>query len=167
MSSAELGARTLVLLRHGKSDWSGGHGDRERPLAERGRRQAPEAGRWLEANVGPIDLVLVSPAERAVSTWNLVADQLSRPGSVRTEDRVYDASAAELLAMVRELPDDARTVLLVGHNPGLEDLVHRLLGQEVPMKTSGIAVVEVQGSWTDLGQAPATLHASGRPPKSA
>jgi phosphohistidine phosphatase len=62
---------TLIVLRHGKSDWSGGEPDHLRPLARRGRRQAPEAGRWLAHNVAAIDLAVVSPAERTRETWRL------------------------------------------------------------------------------------------------
>ena len=68
--------RTLILLRHAKSDWSGMEADIRRPLAQRGRRQAPEAGRWLGANVDNIDLVVLSPATRAQQTWELVAAEL-------------------------------------------------------------------------------------------
>src|SRR6478735_578713 len=66
--------RTLVLLRHAKSDWSTGEPDPRRPLAGRGRRQAPEAGRWLAANLDAIDLAVVSPATRARQTWELAGE---------------------------------------------------------------------------------------------
>lgn len=156
--------RTLILLRHAKSDWSGDAPDIARPLAARGRRQAPEAGRWLNANVRRIDLAIVSPAERARSTWHLVSAELDAPPRLRLEDRVYAASGDELLAVVREMSDDLDTVALVGHNPGIEDLVARLTGEGVRMPTSAIAVVVVRGGWTSAGDTPATLRASGRPP---
>ncbi len=71
-SRPPISERTLILLRHAKSDWSGDEVDLARPLADRGRRQAPDSGRWLNANIGSIALALVSPAERARSTWDLV-----------------------------------------------------------------------------------------------
>ena len=78
---------TLILLRHAKSDWSGGGADLDRPLAKRGRRQAAEAGRWLAANVPGIDLAVVSPATRAGSTWKVVAGELDGPTTVSTPPR--------------------------------------------------------------------------------
>ncbi len=156
-------ARTLVLLRHAKSDWSHGLPDRDRPLAPRGRRQAPEAGRWIRDHLDPLDLAVVSPAVRALTTWQLVAAELG-PVQTRTDDRVYAASADELLAVVRGLPDRLRTVALVGHNPGLEDLLELLTGDWVAMPTSAVAVLELSGGWSGAGSDNATLRASGRPP---
>jgi phosphohistidine phosphatase len=155
---------TLILLRHGKSDWSGDSPDLERPLAGRGRRQAPEAGRWLATNIHSIDVALVSSAARTRSTWELVAAELAAPPRARVDDRLYAATLEELLTVVRQLPDDLGTVVIVGHNPGMEDLVSCLTGEEVPMTTSSIAVVDLAGSWAQAGHGPATLRAAGRPP---
>jgi phosphohistidine phosphatase len=156
--------RTLILLRHAKSDWSGDEADRDRPLAPRGRRQAPDAGRWLAANVESIDLVVLSPARRARSTWELVAAELDSPPPTRVEERAYAASARELLAVVRGLPEHAATVVLVGHNPGMEDLASGLTGEPTPMPTSALAVVTLSGSWSAAGEGSGVLRASGRPP---
>lgn len=163
-SRQAVAERTLVLLRHAKSDRSGHEPDPERPLASRGRRQAPEAGRWLAASIGVLDLAVLSPAVRAQSTWDLVAAELRAPVPVRVDDRVYAASAGDLLAVVRDLSEDAHTVVMVGHNPGLEDLVPRLTGERIAMKTSAIAVIELSGGWATAGHSPATLVAAGRPP---
>jgi phosphohistidine phosphatase len=157
--------RTLVLLRHAKSDWSGCEPDIERPLAERGRRQASDAGRWLRANVGHIDLAVVSPARRARSTWDLVASELDEPPRGQVDERTYAASAAGLLTVVRGLDDDSKTVVLVGHNPGLENLLRVLTGGQARMPTSALAVISWSGSWSTAGQCPAALRASGRPPR--
>ena len=110
--------RTLILLRHAKSDWSGMESDIRRPLADRGRRQAPKAGRWLAANVDRIDLAVVSPATRAQQTWELVSAELPAPPPTRIDERVYAASDRRLLAVVRDVMADINTVVLVGHNPG-------------------------------------------------
>ena len=157
--------RTLILLRHAKSDWSGNEADFLRPLAKRGRRQAPEAGRWLAANIGRVDLAVVSPAERARESWLLASAELTDQPQVRFDDRVYAASGDALLGVVQELPDEANTVLLVGHNPGIEHLVSTLTGLEVSMPTSGLAVIAVPGPWSTSGPSSATLRASGRPPR--
>ncbi|HLN79017.1 MAG TPA: histidine phosphatase family protein [Nocardioidaceae bacterium] len=159
-----MSERTLILLRHAKSDWSGDAADIARPLAKRGRRQAPESGRWLNANIAGIDLAIVSPASRAQSTWDLVAAELDAPPPTRIDDRVYAASGVDLLGVVQELPEDIDTVVLVGHNPGLEELVARLTGEPVPLPTSAIAVIAMPGSWVTAGHTSAALRASGRPP---
>ena len=155
---------TLILLRHAKSDWSGGEPDIDRPLAARGRRQAAEAGRWLAANVPGIDLAVVSPATRARSTWELVAGELDRAPELLVDDRVYAASGEELLEVVQGLADDTGTVVLTGHNPGVEELAELLAGQWVRMPTSALAVLDLAGSWSGAGDGSAVLRASGRPP---
>ena len=155
---------TLILLRHGKSDWSGGEPDHLRPLAQRGRRQVPVAGRWLADNVGVIDLAVVSPAERTRETWRLASVELAVPPPVREDDRVYAASPSALLGVVRELPGELAAVVLVGHNPGLEDLVANLTGRYVPMPTSALAVIDLPGTWSAAGSDAAELRTHGRPP---
>ncbi|CAN5535429.1 histidine phosphatase family protein [soil metagenome] len=159
-----MSRRTLILLRHAKSDWSEDDADIARRLAKRGRQQAPEAGRWLDANIASIDLALVSPAKRARSTWTLASAELQISALTRIDDRLYAASDRELLDVVRTLSPDIDTVVLVGHNPGIEDLVLLLTGETVPMPTSALAVIAVTGSWSTAGHSPAALKASGRPP---
>jgi phosphohistidine phosphatase len=155
---------TLILLRHGKSDWSGGEPDHLRPLSRRGRRQVPLAGRWLADNVGVIDLAVISPAERTRETWRLAAAELAVPPTFREDDRVYTGSAPSLLDVVRELPGELTTVVVVGHNPGVEDLVASLTGRRVPMPTSALAVIDLSGPWSAATNTAAELRAHGRPP---
>jgi phosphohistidine phosphatase len=164
--------RRLVLVRHAKSDYPWGVADHARPLNERGRRDAPAAGRWLGQHVewpsGGSALVLVSTARRAQLTWSLARAELPAPWSgveQRDEGRIYEASAAELVALVREAPREVSTLLLVGHNPGLVDLIE---GTAAPgeataratakFPTSAIAVLDVPGPWSALGRSPCTLH---------
>ncbi len=159
--------RTLVLLRHGKSDWSGGEADVDRPLAPRGRRQAPEAGRWIAANLPRLDLAVVSPAARARATWDLAAAELDQPPPVTVEPAVYAAGADRLLEVLTALEDDLATVVLVGHNPGLEDLAGALAdpaGDAARMTTAALAVLALPGRWADLAPGSATLRVAGRPP---
>ena len=155
---------TLIVLRHGKSDWSGGEPDHLRPLARRGRRQVPEAGRWIADHVGSLDLAVISPAERTRETWRIAAAELAVPPPVREDDRVYGGSAHSLLGIVRELPDEVGTVVLVGHNPGVEDLVASLTGRTVPMPTSALAVIDLTGPWSAAADTAGALRAQGRPP---
>jgi Phosphohistidine phosphatase SixA len=159
--------RTLVVLRHAKSAWPDGVRDHERPLAARGRRDAPAAGRALAgADLLP-DLVLCSTAVRARQTWEAAAEQWGTPPPVRLEGRLYGADVPELLEAVREVPEHVRTLLLVGHNPGLEELVLELAGEglddslaqvRTKFPTSAVAVLVWHGSsWHELGPGDALL----------
>ncbi|MFK4146049.1 SixA phosphatase family protein [Streptomyces sp. NPDC004065] len=159
--------RRLVVLRHAKSARPEGVADHERPLAPRGRRDAPAAGRALaEADCLP-DLALCSTALRARQTWELASAQWGTPPAVRYDTRLYAAGAADLLAVVREAPPEAGTLLLVGHNPGLEELVLELAGDglgdaldrlRTKFPTSAIAVLAWHGpGWQALAPGAALL----------
>ncbi|MBK1786068.1 SixA phosphatase family protein [Prauserella cavernicola] len=155
--------RELVILRHAKSDWPYGVADEERPLAERGRRDAPEAGKWLRAHVPAFDLVLCSTAKRTRQTWHLVRRELASPPEVTHDGRLYGASAGTLAAIARELPGEARTVLFIGHNPGLEDFVSELAGRGCTLKTSSIAVLSGKGDWSGVRPGWANLDEVAKP----
>ncbi len=159
--------RRLIVVRHAKSDWSAGVADHDRPLAGRGRREAVLVGRWLREHSVDIDLVLCSSAKRTRQTWKRVAAQLDPQRvhgiELRVEERLYAASDRALLRVVRALPDSARAVLLVGHNPGLEDLVAELTGVWRPLKTSSIAVLSGRSGWAHAGVRWAQLDSSATP----
>ncbi|MER5450616.1 histidine phosphatase family protein [Streptomyces sp. NPDC002764] len=167
---ARMGAgplRRLVVLRHAKSAWPAGVPDHERPLAPRGRRDAPAAGRALaEADCLP-DLALCSTAVRARQTWELASAQWGTPPPVRHDARLYVAEPADLLDAVHEVSPEVETLLLIGHNPALEELVLELAGDglddaldEVRTKfpTSAIAVLAWHGAtWRALAPGTALL----------
>ena len=159
-----MAKRTLVLMRHAKSDWSGDEPDLERPLAARGKRQAKEAGRWLDEHLPDLDFVVTSPAKRARSTWKMAGGECRHRPVVDTDERIYTLEDGDLLAVLREIDDDISSALLVGHNPGLDELVARLTGERVDMVTSALAVLRFSGRWRDLGKGAAQLEAFGRPP---
>ena len=117
--------RRLILLRHAKSDWPDVP-DRDRPLAKRGRRDAPRIGRWLHEHGYQPDVVVVSAATRTRQTWDLVAPELGGLPAVHFEPRAYAASALTLLYLAQELPARYRTALLIAHNPGLSELAASL-----------------------------------------
>ena len=154
--------RTLVLLRHGKSDWSVDACDADRPLNKRGRRQAADTGRWLARHLA-VDLAVVSTAKRARQTWRVVCEEMPRTAPCRESSRLYSHDGSDVLGVVRSLPDNARCVVLVGHNPALEEAVDRLTGSWVELPTSGLAVVRLD-EWSAAGAAPGTLESHGRPP---
>ena len=153
---------TLVLLRHAKSAWPAGVADRNRPLAGRGRREAPLAGKWLREHTD-VDLVVCSPAVRTRETWRSVLAELGAAPELRLDERIYDATTDELLAVVRELPASAATVLLIGHNPGLSDLVEELADTEIQLRTSSIAVLSGDVTWADVAPGALRLVASETP----
>lgn len=155
--------RRLVILRHAKSEWPEGVPDHLRPLGERGRRDAPAAGRWLAEEVGAVDLAACSPATRARQTWELAAAELPAEPELRIDERIYDAWPGDLVAVVHDLPDEAVTAVLIGHNPGLSMLVGALSGVRHELKTSGIAVLTWPGSWTSTSEAPVELVTTALP----
>jgi len=149
--------RTLLLMRHAKSDYPVGVPDRDRPLAPRGERDAAAAGLWLRAAYPAIDQVIVSPARRARETWTRVAPCLE-VGGVQEDARVYDDWGADLQQVVASLPDEARSALVIGHNPGIEEFTvsHATSGDPQAREralrkfpTSGIAVLHLPDTWAD------------------
>jgi phosphohistidine phosphatase len=159
-------ARRLILLRHAKSDWPD-VADHDRPLAGRGRRDAPAVGRWLGRAGYVPDAVVCSTALRARQTWDLAAAALASvvPGAsppVRYEPRVYEATVLGLLMLVREFSDDRHTVLIVGHNPGVAELAVGLVaprspGPPVGFPTAAVAVLGMPGPWASAGPGQARL----------
>ena len=141
--------RRLVLLRHAKSAWPDGVPDHERPLTDRGRRDATAAGQWLRAHVDRLDAVVCSPAQRARETWALVAAELTDPPEAAVDDDVYGAPPDVLADVVEALPDGAATALLIGHNPGMQEVVELLGGKAVEMRTASVAVLTWTGEWSD------------------
>ena len=148
--------RRLILLRHGKSAWPDGADDLERPLKKRGRAASRRMGRYLaEEGIVP-DLALVSPARRTQETWSLAKGPLGEV-PMRSEPRIYDASPDRLLSVIREVEPEVGTLLLVGHNPGLEELLRLVVRRENPSEgaiakypTAGLAVIEVPAAWPEL-----------------
>jgi phosphohistidine phosphatase len=159
--------RRLVLLRHAKSDWPD-VADHDRPLAKRGRRDAPAVGRWLGASGYVPDAVVCSTARRARETWDLAATGLAAavPGAapaVRYEPRVYEATVLGLLMLVREFDAGWRTALIVGHNPGLAELTVGLASPDSAppqaFPTAAVAVLGLPGPWAEAAPGEARLVA--------
>jgi phosphohistidine phosphatase len=161
------GMLRLMLLRHAKSNWPIGVADRDRPLAARGREAAPMIGRYLADELLLPDLVLVSPALRTAETWQLVAPMLPEKPSSQYEPRIYEAKPERLLRVVQETGAGVRTLLMIGHNPGFEELSAQLTGhgdryaaarmaQKFP--TCGLAVLDFAvEDWRDVAPRAARL----------
>lgn len=156
--------KTLFLVRHAKSSRDDPLlPDRDRPLNERGMRDAPKVGAQLARRDARPDLIISSPARRALATAEIFAGKLDyRLKDIVVEDRLYAATPDDLLAVVHELDDRVKRVMLFGHNPELTELAHRLSARIDDMPTC--AVVEFAfdtRSWSNVGvQEPAkvTLH---------
>ena len=152
--------RTLVLLRHGKSAYPPGVDDHQRPLAPRGRREAALAGAWIAGNLPAIDHIICSTAARTRQT--LEATGIVTPTAlVDFTDAIYEAYPDELLELVAAANPTDRALLLIGHAPGVPMLAEELAGPEsnrvalgelsAKFPTSAIAVLTVDGAWSDVG----------------
>lgn len=149
--------KTLHLLRHAKSDWAEpAISDHDRPLNRRGKRAREAIARHVAG--WPVDLVVSSTAKRARSTAKPVVAELGCP--VRYEPSLYTESAPELLRIVRALPDDVGAVLLVGHNPSIEDLTEMLCGTSPRYPTAALGTIDVAiEHWKEIAPGRGTLTA--------
>jgi phosphohistidine phosphatase len=144
--------RTLFVLRHAKSSWDHpGLTDVERPLNERGRKDAPRMGRLMRERALRPDVILCSPAERTRQTVALFAAAALLDAEPRFDERIYDASAARLIDVVSGVEREAEGVLLIGHNPGVEELIETLTGSRERMTTAALARVALDiDTWDDV-----------------
>ncbi|NBB78521.1 MAG: hypothetical protein GVY36_03630 [Verrucomicrobia bacterium] len=150
--------KQLTLIRHAKSSWSDASlDDFDRPLNQRGWRDAPRMGAYLrKMGLPPVDQMVSSPALRARTTADLIAKELGLPTEALTlEPRIYDASLTELFAVVHRLDDTDIHVVLVGHNPGFEQLACALdpdfAGDGAKFPTCGVACLKLPvDSWSKV-----------------
>jgi phosphohistidine phosphatase len=158
--------RQLVLVRHAKSSWDDPTlTDHERPLARRGRKALPRMrGHLEELKIRP-DVVLCSSARRTQETFDGIRNALAGKPEVKFEDGLYGASADEMLSRLKQLSDDVRCAMVVGHNPGMEDLGDLLTsgGDVDAVPTGAIALLSFTGSWRDLEASAASLDDIWRP----
>jgi phosphohistidine phosphatase len=149
--------RTLVLLRHAKSAYPDGVADHERPLAPRGEREAGLAGDWLRTHLPAIDAVLCSTATRTRET--LARTGIDAP--VRYVERLYDATAGTVIDEINGVSVDVSVLLVIGHEPTMTEVALGLANPETTnaeaaeristkFPTSAMAVLRLNGSWTDL-----------------
>jgi phosphohistidine phosphatase len=159
--------RTIVLLRHAKSAWGLDVPDHERPLSKRGARDSRAvADHLIDHRLIP-ELVWCSSARRARQTWDLIESSGVRSGDVAYDDHLYEAVAHELVKVLRKTPDEVGTVLMIGHSPGIPDLVERLaprdghqelwIRMDTKYPTSGLATLSYRGPWSELSEGSAEL----------
>jgi len=147
--------KTLFLVRHAKSSHDDPTlPDQDRPLDDRGRRDAPTIGKRLAKRDVKPDLLLSSPALRALTTARLIAEEIDfKRKDIVVDDRLYASSPDDLLSVIRALDNRLDRVMLFGHNPEFSDLAHRLSSEIVDMPTSAVAeyTFDVK-SWSGVGE---------------
>ncbi len=170
-----MSARTLVLLRHAKAETPGDLPDFERSLTAKGRADADAAGAWLADERLHPRLVICSPAARTRQTWHGVAIALAQaaPGAgspeVHYAPELYGAGRTEVVDLLRAVPDEVHTVLIIGHNPTMSDVsaLLRPYEQGLPgfeLRTAGLAVHRTEAPWseTEPGSMPQVLSHTAR-----
>ena len=149
--------KELILIRHAKSSWKDSSlDDRERPLNKRGERDAPEMGARLARRKHKPNLIVSSPAVRALETARIIARKLGYPRKdIAVEDRLYGAGVAELLDVIRNTDESVTTLMLFGHNPGLTELANHLGPRPIPnLPTCGVLHLRFETeTWSVVGYA--------------
>ena len=164
-SDTPLPRYRLLLLRHAKSAWPDGVDDHDRPLGGRGLKAAPLMGRYM-AHQGLLpDLALVSTARRTQETWALAGAELPDDIARRDVGEIYEAAADRIAAVVRGVDASVRTLLVVGHNPGLQELAidlvgdqERLAGVSEKFPTGALAVIDFTVAWRDVAAGSGVLE---------
>jgi phosphohistidine phosphatase len=143
--------RTLYLLRHAKSSWKDASlSDFERPLKRRGREAAQQIGERLAQEKLKNPVLICSPAVRTRETAELVLKSSKLRVEERWDERIYEASLRDLLQVVTEIPEDKKVVILIGHNPGFEELLAFLTGESLRMPTAALAKIKFDVSWKEI-----------------
>ena len=163
--------RELLLLRHGKSDWATGVDDFHRPLKDRGKRGAQRVGVWLAQQERVPDYIVTSPAERALVTAQKACKAMGNGDKgIQQDRRIYAADIDRLLAVLSDCPQDAGRIMLVGHNPGLEELLEWLASAVIPVPEDGkllptatLASLQLPADWRALVAGCAHLNSITRP----
>jgi phosphohistidine phosphatase len=147
--------KTLLLLRHAKSSWDHPElHDHDRPLNKRGNKEAPIVGKYLKENDLVPDLILSSTARRARDTARAVLEESGFSGEIDLRQDLYLSDAACYIDILRSLPDDASRVLVVGHNPDLEELLTLLTDATQHITTATLAHIDLPiSSWQELNEA--------------
>ena len=147
--------KTLFLVRHAKSSRGDPSlPDRDRPLDGRGKQDGPKMGKRLAKRDVKPDLLLSSPALRALTTAHLIAEEVGyKREDIVVDDRLYASSADDLLAVIRAFDRNLNRVMLFGHNPEFTDLAHRLSSEIIEMPTCAVAEFRFDTkAWSDVGE---------------
>ena len=139
--------RTLYLLRHAKSSWKDASlADFERPLKGRGRDAAEQMGRFLASKKVTVGSLISSPSVRTRQTIDIVLGHVQLGVEPQFDQRIYEASLSTLVQIVSEISDDNKAAMLVGHNPGMEEMLAFLTRESRHMPTCALAKISIAGS---------------------
>lgn len=144
--------KTLFILRHAKSSWANpASSDFDRQLNEQGLKTAPQMGETIFKNEFQPAMILSSPAKRAKQTAVLIKETAQIQGKIEYDERIYEASPLRLLQVISELDAETESLMLVGHNPGLEGLIKILTGEVQAMPTAALAVIDLNAkNWNEV-----------------
>ena len=161
--------KTLYLLRHAQASWNDpGLQDFDRPLDGRGRMAAPLVGLFIRKRRLRVDLLLSSPAARARQTAALVKEAAGLSADLRYDERIYEADAVALLGVVAQAAGPADALMLVGHNPGMEEILRLLTGEVRHFQTAALACVALDvGEWAGVRELAGRLEWLVRPEEAA
>ena len=151
----------LVIMRHAKADWPGGVADHDRPLEERGHRDAPLAGRWLLKHGLAPDFILCSSALRTRQTCTWVCAELGdKAPTPKLESGLYGASGVRMLSVINQVPETVTTLMVISHMPGVQDLAMHLASRDsvhdaymdaaTGFPTSALTILETEKPWAEL-----------------
>ena len=148
--------KTLLILRHAKSSWSDANlSDHERPLNKRGKHDAPRMGKLLQAEQLTPDLIVSSTAKRAHKTAAKVADGCGYQGDIELTDSFYLGRPGNYVQYLQQVADENDSVMVGGHNPGLEALLDLLTGHDERLPTAALAQIEFDiASWREMACTP-------------
>lgn len=157
--------KTLYILRHAKSSWNDASlPDFDRPLNGRGLNAAPFIGEVIARKGLFPDLIISSPAKRAMQTATLVKESSGSNAPIQYEERIYEASPHTLKTVISQVAESVESVLLVGHNPGIEGLINHLTGNLEPMPTAALAAISLDiAAWSKIDANCGTLQFVIRP----
>lgn len=146
--------KTLLILRHAKSDWgTPDAADHDRPLNGRGKRDAPRMGQLLRDEQLVPDLMISSTAKRARKTARLLAEASGYEGEIKLAETLYLAGPEAYLDVLRQTPEVCQSVMVIGHNPGLEELIEALTGETESLSTAALAQVRLPiAHWSELSE---------------
>jgi phosphohistidine phosphatase len=151
--------KTLLILRHGKAE-PHNEDDKDRSLTDKGVREARQAGKKIGEKLAPVDLFVASDAMRAAQTARIAAEAASYMAPIDFRDEIYDASLTDLIDVIHSIPESAQTVVLVGHNPGLEELASYLTGKsydECALSTGALVKIDLPEDWATASKGKGNL----------
>ncbi len=142
----------LYLLRHAKSSWKDlSVNDFDRPLNKRGKKDAPNMGKFLNDRNVKVDLIISSPAKRTKETSKIIAEGIGYKNKIIFDKNIYEASLEQLLALIKNLNKNLNSVMLVAHNPGLTELANYFVNEDIDnIPTCGIAAIILENGWDEV-----------------